>query len=891
MGKSQDQINKERMMTAAVWLMVIAATVAFMSAVYIATTNVEKNNIKNQVSSSISIMKDVCQKYDDYNLSASAKDMQSIINKINVLTQYTDDIDLDSEEELMEYAKLQYLTGIFVLDAQLDLVSSADIENRGRTYLLQRITAEGEIQSVIENPKKVYAGNITVDSVGYDYAVKARSDAPGVIICYAENTQTDGDKYEFSLSTLLPGGIFGNGAVFVITDGSKVICTNEKSLENIRPADAPVTSVIESDRMKGDSSLINLELNGKQWYGMHDTCRDYLLYIFYPESIVFADRAKVMAAVFGGYALCCALILMAVQRSRRKKLMQMEKEYHLMNAISSIYSTNLLIWLKENRYSIIIKNENMEKVLEGIKKADEAREALIENFVAEPYREDFRKFTDLETIAERLRGKRFIGYSYEGVDGKWNQALLIPQSRDPDDEVTSVMLVTRDVSDQKKREMEYQEKLRQTAERANRANAAKTDFLRRMNHDIRTPINGIVGMIEINSKSDDLSVIKENREKARTAAYHLLGLVNDVLEMSKLEDGTAPLERECFNIQKLTSDIMIVAGMRSAEHKITLKNENSSEDFTYPYVYGSPVRVRQILLNIISNAIKYNKPGGSITFNVSMKKSETESNTVICTYVISDTGVGMKPEYLEHIFEPFSQEKSDARTVYRGTGLGMSIVKTLIDQMNGTVNVESELNEGTTVTVAIPFDIADRSDIADENAEHASGAVASCGLDGIDTIDPAEMAGHKSDAANINAYDDPQDIAGMNIIIAEDNELNMEIARYILEDAGAKVHPSYDGAQAVDAFSSAPPGTYDAILMDIMMPVMDGYEATRSIRGMGDVRPDAADIPVIAMTANAFADDRQKSMEAGMNEHITKPIDIEKMISVISEYGRKNRHS
>ena len=879
---NHDKDKTERIHVFAAWLLILSVTLMFMSSVYVVATNVEKNSIKNDVSSSIDIMKDVCQKYDDYSLSISTKNMQLIINKVNVLAQYTKDIDLDSRDELLQYAEIQYLTGIFVLDGAMNTVSSADVEDRGRTYLLKRIIADGAPNSVYKYPGKVYAGDITVDSVRYAYAVRARSDAPGVIICYKDTTMTDSDKYEFSLNTLLPADIFGEGAVFVITDGSKVICSNSKKLENIRTADAPVRDVIESDRLKDDDDLIKLHMNGSEWYGMHDKCRDYYIYIFYPDSVVFADRKAVMAAAFGIYALFGAVLALMIQRARKKKLLQIEKEYHLVNALASIYDTNLLIRLKENRYSAILKSDRMDKAIDGVSEADRAIDMLTEEIVAAGYREEFRKFADISTMAERLKGRTFIGFTFEDVEGKWLQALLIPQNRDPDDEVTSVMLVTRDVSEQKKREMEYQEKLRMTAERANRANEAKTDFLRRMNHDIRTPVNGIVGMIEINSKSDDQDVIKENREKAKKAAYHLLSLVNDVLEMSKLEDGIVPVEHEVFNIQKLTGDILVIAAMRAAEHRITLEHEDCSENFKYPYVYGSPLRVRQIFLNIINNAIKYNKPGGSIMCSVVQDSVDEAAHTVSYKCVITDTGIGMSEKYLEHIFEPFSQEKSGARTVYRGTGLGMSIVKTLVDQMNGTIEVKSEVNVGTSVTVVIPFDIADSAGAECDDVDY--------------TADVPEINGQSVQddthhdvitSMNINASDIQPDISGMNIIIAEDNELNMEIAKYILEDAGASVHSSYDGAQAVEAFSSAPPGTYDAILMDIMMPVMDGYEATRSIRGMEQTRPDAADIPVIAMTANAFADDRRKSLEAGMNEHITKPIDIEKMITVIAEYRKK----
>ena len=242
LNHDKDKIARMRVFT--IWLLILSVTAMLMSSVYIVATNVEKNNIKIDISSSIYIMNDVCQKYDDFSLSISTKYMQLIINKVNVLAQYIKDIDLSSRDELLKYAEIQYLTGIIVLDGTLDTVSSADVEGKGRTYLLKRIIADGAPNSVYEYPQKVYAGDITVDSLRYAYAVRALSDAPGVIICYKDTTAIYSDKYEFSLNTFLPADIFGEGAVFVITDGSKVVCRNHKKLENNRTADAPIPDII-----------------------------------------------------------------------------------------------------------------------------------------------------------------------------------------------------------------------------------------------------------------------------------------------------------------------------------------------------------------------------------------------------------------------------------------------------------------------------------------------------------------------------------------------------------------------------------------------------------------------------------------------------------------------
>lgn len=856
-----DQNRKNRLPFSAGWIFMLALTVAFVSCVYIITTNLEKNIINEKIYESMQIIKDACQKYEDYTFSISAKEMQSAINKVNILSRYTQDIDLKNKEELREFAEIQYLTGIFILDGSLNVVNSVDIKDKNRDILIQDIIAEGNPQSINENNKKVFAGNIVSDHRSYNYAAAARHDSSGVIVCYTDITdQSYDDKYEFSLSTLLPDDIFGEGAVFVVSDGKEVLCSNRERLEKLDLESMPVQDILEKDELKTDSELVKLDVGNKEWYGMKDKVRGYYIYIFYPEDVVFADRVPIIVFSLGCYILIYALFVLWIQYSKRAKLLQVEKEYHLINAIASIYNNNFLIDLRENTFEIILRTERMENALDGINDLESAFNVIADKFVNPAAKKEFLKFTDMNTVAERMKGKPFLGYTFEGREGKWYQALLIPQTRGTDDEVTAVMFVTRDVSEKMQKDMEYQEQLRLSAEKANRANAAKTDFLRRINHDIRTPINGIVGMLEINSHCDDENIIRENREKAKTAAHHLLSLVNDVLEMSKLEDGIINVEKELFDIKKLADDVIVIAGMRADEQGIKLYPDERVENFAYRYVYGNQLHVRQIFLNILGNAVKYNKPGGSISCTTITER--VENNKVWYKFVISDTGIGISEEFLEHIFEPFAQEKSDARTVYRGTGLGMSIVKSLLDSMDGSIEIESEVGVGSTFYITIPFEIAE-----DQSGGNAYDA------DNIGSSDESENGKNSADS-----------ISGMNILVAEDNELNMEIAKLILENAGAKVRAVSNGAEAAEAFSSEPQGTYDVILMDIMMPVMDGYEAAGVIRSMAQTRSDAAKIPIIAMTANAFADDRQKVKKAGMNGHIEKPLDIDKMIKVLAEF-------
>lgn len=382
-------------------------------------------------------------------------------------------------------------------------------------------------------------------------------------------------------------------------------------------------------------------------------------------------------------------------------------------------------------------------------------------------------------------------------------------------------------------------------EQAEKANAAKSNFLSRMSHDIRTPINGIVGLLKIDQDHfDDQQLVRENHAKMQVSANHLLSLINDVLQMSKLEDGSVVLTHEVINLYDLTKDIVTIIQGRAVEAGVEWDYEKGKSVIPYPYVYGSPLHLRQIFLNIYGNCIKYNRYGGKVTTIV----DTLEEHDHICTYrwTIRDTGVGMSKEFLKHIFEPFAQEKNDARSVYQGSGLGMAIVKSLVDQMGGTIEVTSEEKIGSTFVITIPFEIASLPV-------------------------PVQETGSETEA----------DITGLHLLVVEDNDLNAEIAKTLLMDRGAEVTLVQDGKQAVDLFAEKPQGTFDAILMDVMMPVMDGLTATRVIRGMD--RADAKAIPIIAMTANAFKEDEDKCFEAGMSAYLSKPIEIQKMAQTICE--------
>ena len=395
--------------------------------------------------------------------------------------------------------------------------------------------------------------------------------------------------------------------------------------------------------------------------------------------------------------------------------------------------------------------------------------------------------------------------------------------------------------------LNVQQQLQRSNEEANRANQAKSEFLSHMSHDIRTPMNGIMGMVDrIRSHEQEPAVIDDCLNKIDGASSHLLSLLNDVLDMSELEQGKVKLEHTPFDLNEELQSIRQIVENQPNEKSVTFAFH--ADGLAHTRLVGSPLHLRRILLNLISNAQKYNKPNGRV--NVTVEEAHSDTEKALYRFTVADTGIGMSPEFLEQsLYQPFTQEHDGARTVYQGTGLGLSIVDELVRNMGGSIHTESTQNVGTTFTVELPF-----------------------------ALDTSPLPAAPQEAAS-------PDIAGMRVLVVEDNDLNREIAQCMLEDAGAIVTLAENGQQAVDLIEQSTPGSFDAVLMDIMMPVLDGIGAAKAIRALD--RPDAATLPIIAMTANAFEQDRQKTRAAGMNEHLTKPIQPDQLCAVLARCWKR----
>ncbi len=403
---------------------------------------------------------------------------------------------------------------------------------------------------------------------------------------------------------------------------------------------------------------------------------------------------------------------------------------------------------------------------------------------------------------------------------------------------------------EQEKDEKYKAELLRAAKKAEAANEAKTEFLQRMSHDIRTPINGICGMIDVaDHYAEDMKKQTECRAKIKEASHLLLELINEVLDMSKLESDEVILEEIPFNLNSISEEILGVIEQMATEQNIRILWEE--KEVTHWNLIGSPGHVKRVLMNILSNAVKYNKENGYVYISCREIPSEQTAMTTL-EFVCRDTGIGMTEAFQKRIFEPFAQEHAGSRTKFAGTGLGMPITKKLVEKMGGTISFESKEGTGTTFVIRIPFRIdTDRKDRTE-------------------TEEKTETS-----------------IQGLHVLLTEDNELNMEIAEFVLRNEGTVVTKAWNGQEAVDIFRKSSPGEFDVILMDIMMPVMNGYEAAKMIRSLD--REDAKVIPIIAMTANAFIEDRMRAKEAGMDEHIAKPVDRKLLVKVINELVKHNQ--
>ena len=525
---------------------------------------------------------------------------------------------------------------------------------------------------------------------------------------------------------------------------------------------------------------------------------------------------------------------------------QVKKTRQALHALGTAYYHISRLNLKTKKIELVKRSREMDM---GIKEntADwDPQFKIIEDIIAEPFVQKYMEFFDIQTMAVRLHNKESMSSEFKKKDGSWFLSMVVPQSYDKNGNVTSVLFANRDVTDEKLRELKQEEELREAKLKAECANKAKSSFLLNMSHDIRTPMNAIIGYAELASRHlQETDKLGRYFEEIQICGKELLSMLGNVLDLARIENNKVEMEYTVSNVHECFENCVIMFQQQAESKNQTI---SLTEQIMYPYVYMDEPHLSEVCLNIISNAIKYTNTGGWISCNVVQKSCEKED---WCNMIISitDNGIGMSEEFQKRVFETFERERNTTSSHIEGSGIGMGITKKLVELMDGTIEVKSKQGKGSTFTVTIPCRKASEDD---------------------------SLVKKNSNLRNKNCLN------GVRILLVEDNEINTEIATELLTEEGCIVETANDGVACIDMIEKADADYYKMILMDIQMPVMNGYDATLAIRKMKDTKK--ARIPIIAMTANAFAEDAQKGFSVGMNAHVAKPVDMNILVPTMLKF-------
>ena len=842
--KAAEKINSSRLLFN---MFVLAAGVLIITAVAFFLTAHDTVQAVKASDQALAFMKARTVRFSNYAANDRTKSLIRLLDKTSELSRCIAVEDMDVSD-LDRYAYDQRLTGVALLDGDFDIIEQSSCDGDIMESWSYMILSDN-VANIAHDELKSYMTRVEKNGVVYDFAAVPRTGADGIVIAYAAKDEIDGGG-DITADSLISGFDLEMNGIGIISDGSTVISSTYEELQG-KGVDE-YSGMLDNGLKCGRSGLIKASFQDKIWYGNKMRAGKYILYVFFPSASVFSLRNTVIGYAVVIYIMICLIFMMLKYRNDRGSMMQIQKQYRTIEAISGIYTAVFVLRLDDGSVEAIKVPDEIKLKMHSRLTVQDLLNSINADYVSEQFREDYMNFADMATVGSRLQGQSCLTFVYEDIYNDWYMTMLIPQRYNEYGSLKAVLMAMRNVTDDKKLELDYQERLRRAAQEAERANIAKTDFLRRMSHDIRTPINGIRGMVDISRfYKDDQVKQEECRNKIMLASSFLLDLVNSVLDMNKLESGEVKLEEKPFRMSRLLKETSGVLEMQARECGITLNVCNEADE--HDYLIGSPVHLGQVLQNIIGNAIKYNNDSGTV--DVTCREISYDGNTAGFEFVCADTGIGMSEEFQQHAFEPFAQENESARTSYAGTGLGLPITKELVQQMGGSISFRSAPGEGTEFRIVIPF-----------------------------VIDTEE----KPDEAALNNPDDLEMVNGAKILVVEDNDLNMEIVEFVLRNHGVDIVKAWNGREGVDIFASSSVGEFDMILMDVMMPVMNGINATRAIRALN--RADAATVPIIAMTANAFTDDREASAEAGMNEHLAKPLNADELMDTVRKYYNKEEY-
>lgn len=851
----------------------LAVLILIGAVIWVTFTGLDTKDLKKSLEEINSFAKIKLNDYDEYTANDRVKSLIRLLDKANELSSDMNRLHQYGQQELDNYVTEQRMSGVFITDENLSIVlesiagvnvadtnttnanvMDANVADVNARTLWKEITAKNYIAEILQHPEETYTERITIENTMYDLAVVPRQDEKGLVIAYAQKDQkTLGDM---TLESVFEDFSINMNGVIVACKDDTVVSTNNEAL--LGKNSKELKEYYGSNFDGNAEGNVRITTKEGTWYGNKDRMGEYVIYIFFPSSQVFMTRS----IVFGSYIAIAIFIylLLLLGRSNIEKtaLKQSQKRMRIINALATAYSSITLFDLTAGKAEIIKQSDNDDTVFEGDLFSKETHKKHIRELMAPEFQEEFMQFIDMDTILQRLNGHQSLTCTVQMAKGTWLLSVIVPQRFDKNGNITAVLLANRNVTIEKEKEQEQERNLRNALAVAEHANKAKTNFLNSISHDIRTPMNAVIGFTSLaTTHIDNKELVLDYLKKIDVSSRHLLNLINDVLDMSRIESGIVKLEEVNVHLPDVIEELQpIIQGDISARQQ---KLDINVGNIVHEDIITDKLRLNQVLLNVIGNAIKFTPVGGKINICINENPCNKKGYAGY-SFIVKDTGIGMSKEFQEHIFDAFAREQTATKSGIQGTGLGMAISKNIVDMMGGTITVNSETGKGSEFIITI------ECRIVKEPAKNSQIAL---------TQQKAE-----SDNSRPNRH------AGKKILLVEDNELNREIATAILEEAGIIVETVDDGTDAVARMSSADESEYDLILMDIQMPKMDGYTATREIRTLGNNKK--ANIPIIAMTANAFDEDRQKAFTAGMNAHISKPINIETIMQTLDQiFGEK----
>lgn len=811
-------------------------------------SNIAKLN--DTLDETISFVKSRINRYEIYNANDRVKSLVRLLDKSEELSRVLYAEHDFTAQDMDNYAKQQRLTGVLVLDEKLN-VSIQTTQDYDAMSLWKKLIDSKYVRDILESPLKTYMTRLRNEGNIYDFAAVARQDAPGVLITYAKKEEVNEKNGDLTMETVFADFPFKMDGSVVISDGTKVVSTNESKLLGM--------SVKECDELyqnafhESKDHIVRLDAAGSSWYGKKEKIMDYDIYVFFPAMQVFMTRNVVCLS----YVLIAIVIFTLFRTVRihmeQESIIREQKRLQIINALGHAYSFILLIDIKKNTLEVVKSADVAGPNYRKKNLTNELQKEYIDSMIAPSFQKSYLEFTDMDTMESRLKEHDSISCISQTIKGAWMRSMIVPQKYDEKGNLSTVLLAISDVTEEKEHELEQDRILRNALSSAEHANRAKTAFLNNMSHDIRTPMNAIIGFTSLAAEHlDDREIIRDYLEKISTSGKHLLSLINDVLDMSRIESGSVKIEKTNVYLPDVLEDLktIILESVHAKQQKLLIK----MQDVVHEDIITDKLRLTQVLLNIISNAVKFTPVGGNIHILVEEKASQ-KAGYAVYSFCIKDNGIGMSKEFQEHVFDSFARERTVTESGITGTGLGMAITKNIVDLMGGTIHLTSKQGEGSEFIVTLECELADKK------------------------VQDKQSSCPKAEKKHL-------DYSGKKVLLVEDNELNREIATEILKSLGMKVDYAADGMEAVEIMSSEAGNQYDMIFMDIQMPKMDGYTATREIRTLKDTKK--ANVPIIAMTANAFDEDRKKAIKAGMNGHIAKPIDVNVILQNLDRiFGQK----